>query len=99
MKKFSRILSWIFSVLFFILFIVTIESISWIFFLGLSALLCPPLKPFLHKHNFKPKLGIQIIIGIAFFILGMAFLPPSEPDSTYAFKAYEIETNEESTEN
>lgn len=74
----KRTLHWFGFLIFIALFLGSLKTgITWVFFLGLSALVFPPFGSYLTKINKKPKLGIGIGLGIAFFLAAM-FLSPKD---------------------
>lgn len=80
LNKVFKILGMLCSLFFLVLTMAFIkEGISWIFFLGLSALCNPFFMGFLNKKNKKPKAGIQVILFIVLFVLGMIFSPNTIP--------------------
>lgn len=82
LNKIFKILGWVCSLFFLILSMAFLtEGISWVFFIGLSALCNPLFMAFLNKKKKKPKTGIQAILFIVLFVLGMAFSPDTITDT------------------
>lgn len=82
LNKVFKILGLVCSLFFLVLSLAFIkEGISWIFFIGLSALCNPFFLGLLNKKQKKPKTGIQVMLFIVLFVLAMIFSPDTITDT------------------
>lgn len=82
LNKVFKILGWLCSLFFLILSMTFLkEGISWIFFIGLTALCNPFFIAFLSKKKKKPKARIHVILCIVLFVLGIGFSPDTLTDT------------------
>lgn len=91
MDKVKSLLGWFFSVFFFLGFLSLLRSgITWLLFLVMSVINCPPLLRKMENHHKKPKLWLRIGATVVLLMIATAFMPTSEQDSNGAANVNEI---------